>query len=479
MSRMGTEFKVGLFTLIGVAATAIAIFFVSPELFDRKAKVRYYTVLKDASGILENTHVKTNGVTIGRVSAVTLSENATRVELEILADIPVREGATIAVRTVGFLGDKYIDLVRPDQGGNAIAIGGLIPRNPDTADIAEVVRQVGSIAADIKKVTENLANVLGDRKGEEKLSQIVDNIAAFTEQAKSILSENREDVRSVVANFREVSTSLKEVASSENRARIERILAKFDESMTDVKDTTENIQLISDRIEKGQGTIGRLINDDKALVEIQEAVKEVRQAIAPVNRLQLGVETHAEIRQDSANQAYFNVRLLTRPDTAYIIGFTDKSPRTVDTKTDIIDGDPNGDNQTRTIESIEDKRALRFNLQFAKRWKWLGARMGLFESTGGVAADFFFLRDRLRLTVEAFEFAGEDDRERRAAHLKAYASVLFFDHLVAMAGIDDPTRLDPRTGQRDKDPNFFFGAGLTFNDQDLKAFFGLATVATQ
>ncbi len=478
MSRMGIEFKVGLFTLIGVAATAIAIFFVSPEIFDRQAKVNYYTILKDASGILENTYVKTNGVNIGRVAAVRLEDNATRVELEILADVPVREGATIAVRTVGFLGDKFIDLVRPDNGGNAIPIEGLIPRNPDSADISEVVKQVGSIAADIKKVTENLALVLGDKQGEAKLSQIVNNIAEFTEQAKNILGENRQDVRNLIANFRETSAVLRDVASPENRDRIERILAKFDESMTQVKGTTENIHLISDRIEKGQGTIGRLINDDKALVEIQDAVKEIRQAIAPVNRLQLGIETHAEVRTETSNQAYFNVRLMTRPDTAYIIGFTDRTPRTIETETQTIDDDPT-DNSTTRRESVTDKRALRFNLQFAKRWKWLGARMGLFESSGGVAADLYFFKDRLKLTFEAFEFAAKDDEERRAAHLKAYASVLFFDHLIAMAGIDDPTRLDPNTGRTAKDPNFFVGAGLNFNDQDLKAFFGLAAVATQ
>jgi hypothetical protein len=66
---------------------------------------------------------------------------------------------------------------------------------------------------------------------------------------------------------------------------------------------------------------------------------------------------------------------------------------------------------------------------------------------------------------------------RRNAHLKAYASVLFYNHLYAMAGVDDPTRTDPETGKVDKKVNFFAGGGLTFTDQDLKAIFGTAALA--
>ncbi len=477
MSRMNTEFKVGLFTLLGLVATGIAIFFVSPELFDRKEKVRYYTSLKDASGILENTHVKTNGVNIGRVASVQLDSIGTRVELEVLASVPIPKGSTIAVRTVGFLGDKFIDVVRASEGGDeVVAPEGLIPPAKDSGDISEVIRQVGSIAADIKKVTENMATVLGDKTGEKRMQDIVDNLREVTENSKLILAENRSNLKDTIDNFRDVSASLRQIASEDNRGRVERILAKFDDSMTEVRGASENIRLISQKIEKGEGTIGRLVNDDKTLNELEGAVKEIRQALAPVSKLQVGVDTHAELRQDNTSQTYFNIRLMTRPDANYIFGFTDQRKRIVDTRTETLDAD-NADASTRTRETIRDDRSMKFNLQMAKRWGWASARLGLFESTGGIAADAFLWRDRVKVSIEAFDFAEKNDEERRFAHLKAYASILFFDHLMATAGVDDPTRLDPDTGKAKKNPNYFLGAGLSFNDQDLKAFFGLATVA--
>ncbi len=68
-------------------------------------------------------------------------------------------------------------------------------------------------------------------------------------------------------------------------------------------------------------------------------------------------------------------------------------------------------------------------------------------------------------------------RTRSVAHSKTYASVLFYDHIYLMAGVDDPTKFDKRgdAGKLQK-TNYFIGAGLTFNDQDLKALFGAAAL---
>ena len=83
MSQLGTEFKVGLFTLVGLSSIVLSFFVLSPELFENDDKAKYYTVLQDASGIMPKTHVKTNGVTIGKVTSVELDINATKVVFEI------------------------------------------------------------------------------------------------------------------------------------------------------------------------------------------------------------------------------------------------------------------------------------------------------------------------------------------------------------------------------------------------------------
>ncbi len=469
MNNLGTEFRVGVFTLLGLAATIFAIFVVSPNLFETEDKNRYHTILKDAAGILPKTQVKTNGVTIGKVVTVELDRHTTKVTFEIKKDVAIPEGSTVEVRTVGFLGDKFIEIHRAD-GETNLPPGSLIPRDEDKADLNEVISMVGNIATDIKKVTTTLANVLGEEKGERSLATIVENIERISSDARDILGDNKEDVRRLIANLKTFSTSLNDVLKSENREKVDRILAALDESMLEVKGATKSIRLVAEKVEKGEGTMGRLFNDDKTLEELEGAIKEIRSVLAPASKLQIAVDYHGEARQGNETQNYFNLHFHTRPDAYYTLGFTDKVNDVITTETETL---PDG----TVRETKKTERALRFNLQFAKRWYWAALRFGLFESTGGIASDLYFWKDRVRLSMEAFEFAGKDDENRDFAHLKTYASVLFFNHLYAMAGVDDWTRKDPLTDKRIKEPKYFFGAGVTFNDQDLKALFGAASIA--
>jgi phospholipid/cholesterol/gamma-HCH transport system substrate-binding protein len=475
MSNLGVEFRVGLFTLLGIAVLIFAVFVLSPDLFDTEDKETYYTTLNDASGILPKTHVKTNGVIIGKVASVELLLNSTKVTMEIDAAVKIPVGSTAEVRTVGFLGDKFIEIQRTAQQG-FIAPGSEIPRSTSGMELNDLVAIAGSIAKDVKAITENLSDVLGGEEGNKSLHDIVGNIRDFTSDAKGILEENRRDVRAIVENMEKFSTSLNEVLDSDTKEKIDRIIASLDRSMGEVEGATKNIKLIAEKVERGEGTLGRLVNDDKTLEELQGAIADIRQAISPINQMQINVDYHGEFRKDDTSQHYFNLLMQTRPSSYYLLGFTD-GDEVIDRTTAPATPEDSPPGSTREIETIERKKAIRFNLQFGKRWYWAGLRFGLFESTGGIASDFYFFSDRLRFTMEAFDFAEKDSDVRRFAHLKAYSSFTFFNHLYLLGGLDDITRLDPVTGKVDESKNYFFGAGISFNDQDLKAMVGAAGLA--
>jgi phospholipid/cholesterol/gamma-HCH transport system substrate-binding protein len=492
---MGTEFKVGVFTIVAFVTLGYMLFVLNPNMLKDSTRKQYYTVLKDAAGIIPKTHVKTNGVTIGKVKAVELDVNTTRIIVEVDSHVKLPVGSHMEVRTRGLLGDVYLEIVRPEDTGQYIAEGGLIPKSEDQMDMQGVMSLLGNIGKDVKKITGSLANVLGNKEGEESLQNILDNIETLTadlrktgSSIRGAIGDHPEDVRNIVvnldkslANLKTFTSNLNDVLDDANKERLNRIIASFDDSMVEVKGATKNIRLISEKIEKGEGTIGKLVNDDTAIQEIEAAVKDLREVLAPATKMQLIIDTHGEGRADKSGQTYFNVIFKTRPDRFYLVGMTDTTEGVRDTKTEQLgsepaDGDAPGYSKTR--ERVTERKALRFNLQLAKRWYFLTARLGLFESTGGAAMDMHFFRDRIRLSLEAFDFKSYDNEWRRVARLKAYMQVLFFDHIYVMAGMDDITRKrNPITYEEEKGPVPFAGLGLSFNDQDLKALFGAAALA--
>ena len=81
---MTTETKIGLFTIGSLLALAYMFFILNPSRFSNEKYKPYYTLVRDASGIIENSNVQTNGVTIGRVTSIQLVEDGwTRIDFEI------------------------------------------------------------------------------------------------------------------------------------------------------------------------------------------------------------------------------------------------------------------------------------------------------------------------------------------------------------------------------------------------------------
>jgi len=119
---------------------------------------------------------------------------------------------------------------------------------------------------------------------------------------------------------------------------------------------------------------------------------------------------------------------------------------------------------THEVKSERDR--LKFNAQIAKRYQDLVFRGGIIESSGGVGLDYYLFDDRLKLTLEAFDF----DIDRRA-HLKAGVDFSFFKYLYLTAGYDDFISDEGMS-------SFFVGGGLVFTDDDIKYLLTSAPVPT-
>ncbi|MCB9228721.1 MAG: MCE family protein [Deltaproteobacteria bacterium] len=512
MNSFGTEIKVGLFTLIAAGVIGYMFFVLSPDSFSSSGTRHYYTEVRDASGIVNKTHVKTNGVIVGRVSKISLQVNTTRIEFEVDENVKIPGTSVVAIREKGLLGDVFMEIIRGEDTGVYAEDGSLIAAADDQVNISALISVAGAIGKDVREITRVLSKVLGGEEGERNVTSIVSDIRVLTSETRQLVEENRTHVRNLIANLEKTSLTLKQVigdkeedlskivynirkttddlrdfsasvkglVGGENGEKIEKIIASFDHTMQDIEVTAKNVRLVADKIERGEGTLGKLVNEDKTLTELEMAIQDVREVLAPATKLQLTVDYHGEYRRDHSTQHYFNAWMRTRPDKFFLLGFTDLTESVTETQTESLEAQEASPDATsppvRTRERVIAKKALRFNFQFGKRWNDTQLRFGLFESTGGLAADYYLFDDSVRLSFEAFDWNNKSP-VRKTAHLKAYLSILFFGHVYALIGLDDPTLYEEGTTTRARQLRYFAGAGLNFNDQDLKAIFGTAALA--
>jgi phospholipid/cholesterol/gamma-HCH transport system substrate-binding protein len=121
---------------------------------------------------------------------------------------------------------------------------------------------------------------------------------------------------------------------------------------------------------------------------------------------------------------------------------------------DVDTTNPNDPPHYREVRTVT-ANSLRFSLQFAQSFGIFTGRFGIKESTGGVGLDTLLLDKRFEVRQDLFGF-GEVVLPRWRVSL----GYEFVNRIWLMGGVDDILS----TSRRD----YFVGAQLRFNDEDLK-----------
>jgi phospholipid/cholesterol/gamma-HCH transport system substrate-binding protein len=156
-------------------------------------------------------------------------------------------------------------------------------------------------------------------------------------------------------------------------------------------------------------------------------------------------------------KSYFSLELKPQMDQYYLFELT-SDPFGRYKRTETTTTPPN---DLIVTEIYEDK--FKFSLEFVKRWGNLAIRLGLIESTGGIGADYYAFGDKVKFSVDAWNFNSEEPHNENT-YLKAGVAYSVNSLLFVNAGYDNILNKDRVSG--------FVGAGLRFNDENLKYLLG-------
>ncbi|XGC80441.1 MlaD family protein [Bdellovibrio bacteriovorus] len=235
-SHTSTQLKVGIFLAVGAVLIMASLFFLGADRALFTSYVRLHAHFEQVQGLSVGSVVSLSGVTVGNVEAITFlpEVNALDVKMKVDADyIPrIRQGSQVEIRTQGALGDKFVFIIPGD------------PR-------AEVVRE-GEVLQ-IAKATDVLG-IISERGNET--NRIFDIINELYKMTHAMNENNR--MGRLMGNLETASTSLT-LASKE----AQKLATQLNQSATGDKFASSMTKLdsILTKIDKGQGSLGALIND--------------------------------------------------------------------------------------------------------------------------------------------------------------------------------------------------------------------------
>ncbi|MDH4163356.1 MAG: MlaD family protein [Nitrospirota bacterium] len=461
MAKLSAEAKVGLLVIVGSLILLYMTVAVGKYEFGAKKGYVVTAVFDSVSGLDSKAAVRMAGVQIGTVEAVELEDSRAKLTLRVLPGVKILRGSEAAVKTMGLLGDKYVDIVPPHANGKSGERSGIyqdserIEATASPSDADQLISKLSSIADDIKKVTGSLSQVFGTQRGEQSMEDILHDLRQTTANIKEFSYALRSDGGELVMRLNELAQNLNGVVD-DNRDNLKVTLENIKEASKSAEMALASIDNVTKRIDRGEGTLGKLVTDDSMYNNIDSAAKGLTDYVSRVERLKTTIAFRSEYMFPKS-KSYFSLELRPTPDKYYVAEVV-SDPYARYTRVDTVTSPPGG---TITTETYEDK--LRFSLEFAKRWGNLALRMGLIESKGGIGADWFLFADRVKFSVDAWNFDSKEPKNENA-HMKATATWNINKVLFMNAGYDNFLNADRASG--------FVGAGLRFDDDDLKYLLG-------
>lgn len=502
---MSSAAKVGVFMVAILAILGYFVLKIEDIDIGRGHGTRKITVAFDnVAGLDEKSPVRVAGVRKGKVTDIRFQNNRALVTLEVDDDIPLYENASARIANLGLLGEKYVEIDPGDPRRRALAGETVALSGSQPASIDDVTSQVSDIAKDVKAITESLRSVMSGPTGQQRLEDIVENVRTITVSVRELIAANRGNVDATTANIRAITEDLRQtiprLAASldraasqiggtvgENREDVKKVVENLRGLSADLRTTADNLNAITGQVKSGEGTVGKLIYSDEAhsrltsaLESVEGGVKSLQETLGRANRItmDLGIKSdyYAGMNNEEVegadgftgnSRSAVTLRLVPNPERNrfYNIELSD-DPRGKRRDKIIQETvtDSSGASRTTTTRQTRFDRDFLISAQAGWTLDNLAVRIGLFDSSGGVGADYK-VNDRISVTGEAFDFGG---RREDNPHIR-----LFGEYTVRQEKPHTP-RLFVTSGVDNalNDTAFIFGGGVRWRDDDLKYLLG-------
>lgn len=478
VARFSNEFLVGLLAIFAVAATVYGVF----RTDDKPANVGTgYTLLAtfaSAEGVYADTPIRIAGVPVGSVSTVELVGGTAEVRLEMLENVRLPTDSFAELKGEGVLGDKFIR-VTPGTAPTFLKDGDRIQTRAAGADLDAVTNQVAAIAEDVKAITGALRTVAEDDGTRDQLAATIENIQLLSEELRGIAGENRQDLQIIADNLRKVSETLVTVMETTGRS-VDAEMGAIQTATATLDRAAQNLESITAKVDAGEGTIGRLVNDpstidsvNATLASVNETVETVGGLVGDVNRIRTEVYYRGSYFYGTTptDPAFGGVnptsglarnvvgaRIMPREDYWYQVELVSHPLGSISHEDHVL---PNFGTSYREYVVRPD---YRFSFQFAKRLRDVVLRFGVKESSGGVGLDWLLWRDRIQLSADVYDFTyGSWPVMDYTPNVQVAARLHPWRHVYLEAGLDNVV-LGARYGY----VTGFAGGGFRFDDDDIK-----------
>ena len=256
------------------------------NMFDSSREI--HVIYDNVEGLVNSSPVTVNGHTVGKVQDIGFTEDGSgkiKVLLQIDDDFEFSKNSTAELYDTGLIGGKGISIIPAfDTAENAksgdVLIGtskpGIMDMVGDT--LSPLQEKIGAMLISADTLLTNINDVFDEptkQSLKNGISELETTISSFKNTSISInqlIANNKEKLDSTLANVEDVTANLSNITDSIASANLSK-------TINDLQATVSNFDKILASIQNGEGSIGKLLNDEGVYNNLEGATKQLEELL--------------------------------------------------------------------------------------------------------------------------------------------------------------------------------------------------------
>jgi phospholipid/cholesterol/gamma-HCH transport system substrate-binding protein len=283
------EVWVGLFVVAGLAATLVTLGVMTDAALFRGRYI-LTTDVPNASGIRKGDPVQMRGVNIGRILAFDISSQGVRIRLEIEGEYPIPKDSRIEIQASGLFGGMVAEVI-PGSSAEKAGWGDQVPggSGPGLFD------KMDALAGEADSVAKRVQGLLSNQMVKD-LQGGASGARQSLESLQAILKEQRGELRGLSASLKRSAEGLERVTTGPELERtvkrVDELVGRLDGTLTTLDRSSKSVERVLARMDRGEGTLGKLSTDEGLYRNASEAAANLNKATVELNKLLADIQAH-------------------------------------------------------------------------------------------------------------------------------------------------------------------------------------------
>jgi phospholipid/cholesterol/gamma-HCH transport system substrate-binding protein len=280
--RLSRELKTGIIVIGGVLLFLLGFSYLkSTPLFDNSKTL--YAVYPNVGGLQVGTLVSINGYGVGKVNDIKFKDAQGNlvVTFTVNNEFNFSKNSTVQLYDTGIIGGKGLQITPIFDNARTIQSGDTLQTEtkPGLTELAQqkltpLFKKFESAVTDADSVLINVNNVLDTKTKKDLqtaingLSELMTSLNGSATILNQILNNNKSKLDSSLTNFEALTSNFAKLSDSLNNAGLGNTLSSLESTMA-------NLDKVISKIENGDGTLGKLMKDEKLYDNLNNASKEL------------------------------------------------------------------------------------------------------------------------------------------------------------------------------------------------------------